>query len=139
MKQNKIFWPLMILGLIQIGTAIFFMLPASIVEAVGFISVSSELLVYVYVVCSLYFSLGILYLMGARMDGVRFPALMIACIDIPLEIMSYVVGFPHMSIPYWMIFLFCIIIMIPCIFCYYYLIRNYCLKKSSNRNMEDKR
>jgi hypothetical protein len=129
MKKTKLYWPLIVLGIIQIGTAIFFMLPDNIVETIGFITVKSELLVYLYVICSLYFSLGVLYLMGALMAEVRFPALIIACIDIPLEVLSYLAGFPHMSPPYWLIYFFCIIIIIPCAFCYYHLIKNYCLTK----------
>lgn len=121
MKKIKLFLPLFILGIIQIGTAIFFMLPNNIVEAFGFKTVSLELSVYQYVVCSLYLSLGILFLMGAYMTEVRFSALIIACIDIPLEVVSYWAGFPNMSLPYWLIFFFSIIITIPCFFCLFYL------------------
>jgi hypothetical protein len=129
MKKTRLYWPLAILGIIQIGTAIFFMLPDSIVEAIGFKTVKLELLVYLYVICSLYFSLGVLYLMGALMPEIRFTALIIACIDIPLEVLSYFAGFPHMSLSYLLIFFFSIIITIPCVFCYSHLIKNYCLAK----------
>lgn len=129
MKKTKLYWPLIVLGIIQIGTAIFFMLPDYIIEPIGFMTVKSELLVYLYVVCSLYFSLGVLYLMGALMVEVRLPALIIACIDIPLEVLSYFAGFPHMSLPYWLISFFSIILIIPCAFCYYHLIKKDCLTK----------
>ncbi len=129
MGNTRLYWPLIILGCIQIGTAIFFMLPSNIVEAIGFKTVESELLVYLYVICSLYFSLGVLYLMGAKMVEVRLPALVIACINIPLEVVSYFAGFPHMSLPYWLIIFFSLSITIPCGFCFYYLIKNYCIAK----------
>ncbi len=130
MKKTKLYWPLVILGIIQIGTAIFFMLPDNIVAAIGFKTVNLELSVYLYVVCSLYFSLGVLYLMGAHLAEVRFPALIIACVDIPLEVVSYLTGFPHMSISYWLIIFFCLIITIPFVFCCFHLLKNYCLAKA---------
>jgi hypothetical protein len=125
MKITKLYLPLIILGIIQIGTAVFFMLPDFIVEAVGFKTVKLELSVYQYVICSLYFSLGVLYILGAFIAEIRFSALVIVCIDIPLEVLSYWAGFPHMLLPYWLIFLFSIIIAIPCIFCFLHLKAGY--------------
>lgn len=125
MKNNKIYLPLVILGVIQIGTAIFFMLPNFIIQAVGFITVPEELDVYLYVVCSLYFSVGVLYIIGAFITEVKFSALIIVCVDIPLEAVSYFAGFPRMHLPYWLISMFSIIIIIPFIFCLLHLQRNY--------------
>jgi|GEM_PF-6743711 len=65
MKKSKLYLPLIILGIIQIGTAVFFMLPDFIVEPLGFKTVGLELSVYRYVVCTLYLSVGVLYIMGA--------------------------------------------------------------------------
>lgn len=125
MKKAKPYLPLLILGLIQVGTAIFFMLPDFIVEAFGFKTVSMDLSVYLYVVCALYFSLGVLYIMGAIMTKIRLSALVIACINIPLEVVSYWVGFPQMLLPYWLIFLFSIIIATPCVCCLFHLKMHY--------------
>jgi hypothetical protein len=125
MKKTKLYLPLMLLGVIQVGTAIFFMLPDFMIETFGFKTVGLELSVYQYVVCSLYFSLGVLYIMGALIEEIRFSALVIVCIDIPLEILSYWVGFPHMSLSYWLIVLFSIIIAIPSVFCIFHLKANY--------------
>lgn len=121
MKNNKVYLPLVILGVIQLGTAIFFMLPNFIVEAIGFKTVPRELSVYLYVVCSLYFSIGVLYIIGAVKTEVKFSALVIVCIDIPLEVLSYFAGFPRMGLTYWVITFFSIMIIVPYIFCLFHL------------------
>jgi hypothetical protein len=128
-KQNTLYFPLFLLGLIQISSAIFFMLPDFIVETFGFKTVGVDLIVYRYVVCSLYFSLGILYLLGAYFSVIQLSALIIVCIDIPLEILSYWIGFPSMSLPYWLIFLFSVILVVPSAFCFFHLITKYSKNK----------
>lgn len=136
MQKTKQYWPLTLLGIIQTGTAIFFLLPDSIVEAFGFRTVNLELSVYLYIICSLYFSLGVLYLLGTHFTEVRFAALVIACINAPLEAASYFVGFPHMSIPYWIITLFSMCIIILGAFCFFHLKKNY-LDKLRGTNKEE--
>lgn len=117
MKSNKLHIPLLLLGFIQIGSAVFFMMPDAIVEAVGFKAVPEVLDVYKYVVCSLYFSIGILYVSGAINLRSRFMALLIACVDIPLELLSYWTGFPKMGVGTWLILIFSVAIALPCALC----------------------
>lgn len=128
MRIIKPYVPLIILAIIQIGTAIFFMLPDFIVQSIGFKTVGMELLVYKYVICSLYFSLGVLYVMGAFIEGAMMPALVIVCVDIPLEVISYWAGFSKMPLSKALIFIFSIIIVIPSIFCFFKL-KDYKLEK----------
>jgi hypothetical protein len=113
------------MGINQIGTAIFFLLPKSIVEAFGFRAVNLELSVYLYVVCAFYFTLGVLFLLGTHFKEIRFAALIILCVDAPLEAAAYFAGFPHMSIPYWIITLFCLCIIIPGTLCFFHLKKHY--------------
>lgn len=137
MKKSKLYLPLIILGIIQIGTAIFFMLPDFIVEPLGFKTVGLELSVYRYVVCTLYLSVGVLYIMGALVVQIRFYTLVIACIDIPLELLSYWAGFPHMPLPYYLIVLFSTIIAIPCLFCFFHLKKSYGMTEFNKTGLKE--
>lgn len=125
MQKTKQYWPLTFMGINQIGTAIFFLLPSMIVETFGFKTVNSESLVYLYVVCAFYFTLGVLFLLGTHFKEIRFAALIILCVDVPLEAAAYFAGFPHMAIPYWIITLFGLCIIIPGAFCFFHLKQHY--------------
>jgi hypothetical protein len=125
MQKTKQYWPLTFMGINQIGTAIFFLLPKSVIEAFGLRAVNLELSVYLYVVCAFYFTLGVLFLLGTHFKEVRFAALIILCVDAPLEAAAYFAGFPHMSIPYWIISLFGLCIIIPGAFSFFHLKKNY--------------
>lgn len=138
MQKTKQYWPLTFMGINQIGTAIFFLLPDIIVETFGFKTVNLELSVYLYVVCAFYFTLGVLYMLGTYFTEVRFAALVIVCVDAPLEAASYFAGFPHMSIPYWLIFLFSLCIIIPGALCFFHLKKHYSDKfRGTNKEEKD--
>jgi hypothetical protein len=115
MKKHK---PLLILAIIQISTALGMVLTLIWPNIYTLKTLQNDLSIYCFVLASLYAALGILYLLGSVNDKHRDTALIIACINIPLEILSYWVGFPKVPIPYWSILIFSLAIGIPCYFCF---------------------
>lgn len=123
MKDAKYFWPLFLFAFIQIGSAIFFLFPKTIVEATGFKTLPAELSVYQFCICALYFSVGVLFLLGAVDKNARRTALIIACVDALLEVVSYFAGLPQMGFPIWMTTIFSLCIAIPGVLCGIHLVR----------------
>lgn len=114
---------LLILAIIQIATAFGMVLSLIWPNIYTLKTLQNDLSIYCLVLASLYAALGLLYLLGSINDKHRETALIIACINIPLEIISYWLGFPKVPIPFWLILIFSIAIGIPCYFCFIDLVR----------------
>lgn len=108
---------LIILSIIQISTAIS-AVATSWTELIGLKTLNGDFAVYKYVISSLYFSVGVLYLIGAINLEYRKAALLIACVDVILEIISFWVGFSVIELPIWLMMLFSLSIGIPGLLCF---------------------
>jgi hypothetical protein len=115
--------PLLILAIIQIATAFGMILSLIWPNIYTLKTLQNELSIYCLVLASLYAALGFLYLLGSIINKHRETALIVACINIPLEIISYWIGFPKVPIPFWLILIFSLAIGIPSYFCFMDLIR----------------
>jgi hypothetical protein len=115
--------PLLILAIIQIVSAFGMVLSLIWPNINTLKTLQNELSIYCLVLASLYAALGFLYLLGSILNKHRETALIIACINIPLEIISYWIGFPKVPIPFWLILIFSLAIGIPCYFCFMDIIR----------------
>ncbi len=110
--------PLFILALIQFISAIGMVLSLIWPNIYTLKTLQNDLSIYCLVLASLYAALGFLYLLGSISFKHRETAIIVACVNIPLEIISYWIGFPKVPIPYWLILVFSLVIGIPCYFCF---------------------
>ena len=104
------------LAFVQIATAVGIMIPGAL-PIFGIMVPPPNLTLYLYFCASLYFSLGLLYLLGALKAEYRKAALTIAPVDVLLEILSLAFGFPPMQAPLWLIVVFSLVLLVPGVFC----------------------
>jgi hypothetical protein len=104
------------LAFVQVGTAVAILIPGAL-PAFGIKAPPPDLALYLYFCASLYFALGLLYLLGALKAEYRKAALTVAPVDVLLELLSLVFGFPLMGAPYWLIAVFSLALLVPGILC----------------------
>jgi hypothetical protein len=109
---------LLILGIMQIFTAVLMLISSLVPEFAGIRTLGSDLSLYRYLFFSLYLCIAILFLVGAVNKDCRKAALLIACIDLPLELISAWAGLAHLSGAFWFLFASSVIFAVVTIVCF---------------------
>lgn len=93
---------LIILGIIQIITAIMFLTATKKDEILGLKVLTKDLSVYRYLLSSLWISVSLIYLLGAFNTAYFIGATTLGIVNIILEIISYWAGFSkNKNLPKW--------------------------------------